>query len=113
MNATELATKMLEWELGRRALDALAEKIEAAVLEIGKTQTVGNARAAYSGGRKSYDYREAADGHRLANKATVGLFTTTIPATAKVDWRGICLHAGIEDIPFTQSEPKVTLKLLK
>jgi len=112
MDASVLAVKMLEWERLKRALDLLAERIQSAVLEIGKTQTVGNARASYSAGRKTYDYQEAADGHIHVGEATVSLFTTIIPQTESVDWRAICKHAGIEDIPFTQSEPKVTLKLL-
>ncbi len=112
MDARELALKLLEWEKLKLNLDALAAEIETAVLKIGKTQTVGNARASYSKGRRSYDYQEAADGHLHVSEATVSLFTTIIPQTEKVDWRGICKHAGIDDVPFVQSEPKVTLKLL-
>jgi len=112
MDAGELALKMLKWEKLQCAAYVLAAEIEHAVLDIGKTQTVGNVRASYSGGRKSYDYRAAADGHIHVSEATVSLFTTIIPQTKKVDWRGICDHAGIEDIPFMQSKPKVTLKLL-
>jgi len=113
MDATQLAQKMLDWETLTHAANALAEEIQAAVLEIGKTQTTGRVRASYSKGRKKYDYREAADGHIMVGEATVALFTTIVPQTEKVDWRGICLHTGIEDISFTQSEPKVTLKLLE
>jgi len=112
MDASELAVKLLQWEREKRSLDLLAEEIQSAVLEIGKTQTVGNARASYSAGRKNYDHQAAADGHKFVTEATVSLFTTIIPQTESVDWRAICKHAGIEEIPFTQSEPKVTLKLL-
>lgn len=112
MDATELAMKMLEWGKLQREASTLAEEIEAAVLEIGKTQTVGSVRASYSKGRKKYDYQEAADGHKFVSEATVSLFTTVIPQTESVDWRGICKHAGIEDIPFTRPEPKATLKML-
>ena len=112
MDTTELAQKMLEWERRTREADALAAEIRAAVLDLGKTQTVGHVRASYSAGRKSYNYQAAADGHPWVSMATVSLFTTTIPQTEKVDWAGICKHAGIEDMPFTQSEPSVTVKLL-
>ena len=113
MDATKLAMKMLEWGKLQQEASTLAAEIEAAVLEIGKTQTVGNVRASYSGGRKSYDYQAAADGHIHVSPATVSLFTTIIPETKSVNWNGICKHAGIEDIPFTQSAPRVTVKLLE
>jgi hypothetical protein len=111
MNPTELAHAMLEWETTQRKADELAETIKAAVLEIGKTQTVGNVRASYSAGRRTFDYREAADGHPMVSEVTIGLFTT-IPEP-RIDWAGICKHAGIEDIPFTQTAPSVSVKLLK
>jgi hypothetical protein len=109
MEASELASKMLEWERKKRELDALEDEIVQAVLAVGKTQTVGNVRATYSGGRKSYDYQAAADGHPMVSDATVELFTVV---TSRVDWKKICEHAGIDDVPFTQSEPSVTLKML-
>lgn len=112
MDATELAVKMLEWGKLQQEASTLAAEIEMAVLEIGKTQTVGNVRASYSKGRKRYNYQEAADGHTMVSEATLRLFTTIIPQTESVDWRGICKHAGVEDIPFTQSDPSVTVKLL-
>jgi len=114
MDATALAMQMLRWEQVQREADALAEEIRAAVLDIGYTHTVGNVRASYSAGRKSYDYRAAADGHKFVSEATVRLFTEFIPETTRVDWKGICQHAGIgqEEIPYTQSEPKVALTLL-
>ena len=113
MDATELAHKMLKWEQDKRSLNALADEIQAAVLELGKTVEVGYTRATYSKGRKSYNHHAAADGHKMVTEATVSLFTTVIPQTEKIDWRGICEHAGIEEIPFTQAKPKVTLKLLR
>ena len=59
VDVTELAHKMLEWQEAQARADLLKMDIEAAVLQIGKTQTVGNVRATYSAGRKSYDYTEA------------------------------------------------------
>jgi len=112
MDARLLAQKMLDWGKLQQEASTLAEEIRAAVLDIGKTQTVGNVRASYSRGRKSYDYQEAADGHIMVGEATVRLFTTIIPETKRVDWKSLCLHSGIEDIPFTQSEPSVKVKLL-
>ena len=60
MDSKELAKKMLEWqELEERKI-ALEAEIEQAVLEIGKTQTVGNCRATFSNPRKSYQSWEDA-----------------------------------------------------
>jgi hypothetical protein len=107
MNASELAQKMLEWEQIKRQLDTIGNEIEAAVLEIGKTQTVGNVRATFSNGRKTYDYQAAADGHPMVSDATKSLFSKTV-----IDWQAICQHVGIKKVPFTQGEPSVSIKLL-
>lgn len=112
MNASELAVEMLKWERLKKRLGTLTEQIQAAVLDTEVTQTVGNVRASYSRGRKKYDYQEAADGHKMVSKATIGLFTEFIPGTIRINWRNICKHVGIEDIPFTQAEPSVSVKLL-
>jgi hypothetical protein len=66
MNASELAQAMLLWEQKRRELDMLEAEIKAAVLAIGKTQTVGSVRASYSAGRKSY-FRSACLGLGIKN----------------------------------------------
>lgn len=106
MDATELAVKMLEWGELQQEASTLAAEIEMAVLEIGKTQTVGSVRASYSKGRKSYDYKTAA---RDVPPSLVRAHTTTIE---RVDWSGICKDEEITDIPFTQSAPSVAVKLL-
>lgn len=62
MNASELANLMLEYEQYQRHAHALRAKIEAAVLKIGKTQTVGNVRASYMAGRRTFDYEAAVKG---------------------------------------------------
>lgn len=112
MEASELAGKMLEWERKKRELDALEVKIAQAVLGVGETQTVGNVRATYNKGRKSYDYKEGASGHPMVSAATVKLFTRFIPAATRIEWKKICEHAGIDDVPFKQNAPSVKLKLL-
>jgi len=112
VNVSELAQKMLAWEKVRHELDALTQEIEAAVLEIGKTQTVGNVRATYSGGRRTFDYRAAAENHPMVSQATIALHTTVIPQTERIDWRAVCGHVGIDDVPYSQSPPSVTVKLL-
>ena len=105
MNATELATKMLEWETTQRAADALRAEIEAAVYALGKTQTVGNVRATFSAGRKTYDYRGA--WMVFANGAEPGADFEKVT----YDYRAACAANDLE-ARFTQSEPSVSVKLL-
>jgi hypothetical protein len=115
MTPSELASLMLDWEGMQKRADELRAKIVEEVLSVGKTQTVGNVRASYSSGRKNYDYAGSImamerDG-TLAPDA-LDPYTEIIPATTKVDFRAACVGLGIEDIPFTQSPPSVTLKLM-
>jgi hypothetical protein len=110
VDASELAKMMLQWEQARKRLDELEEAIRDSVLQMGETQTAGNVRATYSKGRKKYDYQTATDGHPMVSDATVGLFTK-VSTTTRIDWRGICKHAGIDDVPFTEGTPSVSIKL--
>lgn len=108
MNASELARKMLLWEELRVKLDAFAAEIEDAVLEIGKTQKVGNVSASYSGGRTTYNYQLAvaeAVGDGRVDKTALRPFEVT-----KLDYRAACKELEIE-ATFTKSDPKVTVKL--
>lgn len=73
-------------------------------MELGKTVDTGNVRASYSRGRVKYDYQQAII---AANPASLANFERLV-----VDYRAACKHFRIEDIPFTQSEPSVTVKLL-
>lgn len=113
VDMSQLATMMLEWERQQKRADALRTTIEATVMQIGKTHTVGNVRASYSGGRKTYNYQEAGDAHLKVTGEMIRLYTTRPPPVT--DWRKVCEHVGVErsDIPFTQSPPSVTVKLLK
>ena len=107
IDLSALALDLLRWEKKRRELDELEAAIRDTVLQLGKSQTVGNVRASFSGGRKTYDYKAAADGHPMVNDATLEQFTTP-----KVDWRGICKHAGIDEVPvLRETPPRVSLKL--
>ncbi|MBU0493507.1 MAG: hypothetical protein KKA73_18390 [Chloroflexi bacterium] len=104
LNMSELALKMLEWEAKRRELDALTAEIQAAVKTIGRTQTVGNVRASYSKGRRTFDYQRAG---QVASEVIIAACTTP-----RVDWRQVCQMADITDVPFALSAPSVTVKLL-
>ena len=79
-------------------------------MELEATQTVGNVKATYRKPRKTYDYKTAADGHSQVNDATIEGYTKMVKP--RIDWRGICNHVGIDNIPFTESNPGVTVKLI-
>lgn len=106
MNATELATRMLEWETTQRAADALRKEIEAAVLERGKTQTVGNVRATFSAGRKTYDYETPITSLENWQVRCEGFMQVSW------DYKAACAAFGIDAPVKSQSEPSVSLKLL-
>ena len=111
MDASQLATKMLEWEQHRRELDTLESEIKDAVLKMGKTQTVGNVRASYSKGRSAYDYEtaitEAEDRGEVAPEA-FGPFTTF-----QINYRAMCQELKIDAPIKSQSAPSVSIKLLE
>lgn len=138
MNATELATKMLEWETTQRVADALRAEIEEAVKEIGKTQTVGNVRATFSAGRRTFDYG-AAVGNAIETGAlnisdvapyeseSVDYFAVVenavsagiLPgeyvsqyATTNIDFAAACKGLGLEALVSDQKPASVTVKLL-
>ena len=109
MDSKTLTMKMLEWgELTEKAND-LAAEIEAAVLEEGKTQTVGNVRASYSNGRKTYGYQEAAEALGM-HQEVLTAYTKTV---VSVDWRKAWQDYGEGDPPvISESPPSVTVKLI-
>ncbi len=133
MNASELAKKMLEWELKYRELDVIEQQINSTVLEIGKTQTVGNVRATYSKGRKKYDYENPGitapqeiinkhshseieiDWMEVAKEAD---YTTEMREnhTKKIiftKWAKVCKEAKIDPLVLEEGEPSVKVKLLE
>ena len=131
MNASELAIKMLQWEEMKRKLDELEDELKEAVLELGKTQTVGSVRATYSKGRSTYDYETP--GNQASQKIVAQHSHTELEidwmAVAKeaqyttehrekhteviriTDWRKVCKAAEIDPLVVKQGEPKVKVKL--
>lgn len=107
IDLSEIARLMLKWERAKQYLDELEEAIKDSVLQVGETQTTGNVKATYSGGRKTYDYRAAAK----ATPPETELVEAHTKVTENVDWRSLCKAAGITDVPFTRSPPSVTVKL--
>jgi len=105
VDASHLAGLMLEWEGKRKELDALEAEIRAAVLALGKTQTVGNVRASYTAGRKTYDYEAAVRGAAIPEDEWV--------TEVKVDWKATADAAQLVAPVKSQSEPSVTIKVLE
>jgi hypothetical protein len=138
MDNSQLAALMLEWEAAQRKADGLAEQIKSAVRAIGKTQVVGNVRATFSAGRRTFDYRAAVDNaeaagllepgslapwesneidYRVATESAInaGLLEPgylTPFTSVNIDYtaaaKGLSLDAPVK----SQSEPSVTVKLL-
>lgn len=105
MDATQLAKAMLEYQELATKLALLGDAIKETVMKVGKTQTVGSLTASYSGGRKTYNYEVACNN----NKVNTDPYRT-VKEVETIDYRSACKDLGL-DVPFTQSEPSVTLKL--
>lgn len=107
MEPNELARRMLEWQEAQAHADLLKMEIEAAVLELGKTQTVGSVRATYNNGKKVYNYEAA---------WKVGGYGTGVDIEkyqrVTYDYKSACIDAGIQDVQFEQGAPSVSLKVM-
>jgi len=110
MDVRELAEKMLQWGELKQKLDLLEAEISTEVLRREKTQTVGDVRASYSKGRRSYNYEAACKGRDLKDSDLEPYVIRCI------DWRRVAtehLNLSKDELPFTASAPRVTLKLVK
>jgi hypothetical protein len=109
MDPSRLAHLMLDWEDAQQYADKLRSQIEEQIELLGESVTVGNVRARYSRGRKSYDYEAAC---KDATPEQVEKYTKI---RKSVTWRDLALY-GLEldqdSIPFSQSDPSVSVKLL-
>ena len=110
MTQRELAEKMLTWGDLQAQANALAAEIQAAVLDVGKTQTVGTVRVTYSQPRKGYDYKTFAVVHP---PAVVKPYTETVTTTS-IDWRSLYTDVDIyyPGVVPENATPSVTIKLL-
>ena len=114
LNASKLATAMLEWEVAQRENDALKAKIEAAVHALAKTQTVGNVTCKFRRGNTSRDWEGSG---KVADPEIIEKHSTTIPAVytpehTKTDWKKVCVDAKIEATITSVGENTATLQLL-
>ena len=106
MDPSALAELMLKWERVRRMADEYEQAIKDAVLQMGKSQTVGNVVARHSKGRRSFDYETPG---QAAPPDVIKAHTETIVRT---DWGAVCKAAEIEPVVTGESGPSVSLKLV-
>jgi len=109
MDKSTLANMMLEWEKLNAKITEIENAIKDSVLQLGETQVAGNVRATYSGGRKTYNYKEVGSD---ADTVLVDKYTETKTVTS-TDWKKLVTEGmGISQdiIPFTQTAPSVTIK---
>ena len=106
MDITTLTTKIIEWRTLRMQLDVLEAEIKEAVVAAGKTQKIGDVKASYSKGRKTYDYEAACKG---LPPEVLKPYTEIIPPQFKVDYTALCKGEGIEAPVKSQGTPSVKL----
>lgn len=117
IDLSNLAQQMLNWEKKRRELDELEEAIRDTVLQLQKTQTVGNVRATYSKPRNSYDY-EGPVQQRMETGEEIDqeLYFTVLEHTSTrtvTDWRAVCKALRVEpDVTPGEGPGSVSIKLL-
>lgn len=100
-----LARLMLLWEEKKRQLDEIEAGIRDSVLQLKRTQTVGNVRATYNNPRSSYDYETPG---KRAPKGIITIHSKTV-----IDWRAVCKAAEIDPIVKPGTGPgSVSIKLL-
>lgn len=102
----------MEFERLTMETRAVTDELQALVMEEGKTQTVGNVRATYSAGRKTYHYEAGfyARYHQGGMPPSVQALMEE-HKKCTYDFRELCRKLEI-DAPYKQSPPTVTVKLL-
>ena len=94
-----------EYAEAKDRLEQLETQIKEYVTESGNSVSHGRVQAKYSTGRKTYQYEKVGKG---ANEDIIKACTTP-----KVDWKTVCKLADIEEIPFSQAKPTVSIKVEK
>lgn len=107
--AMTLAQKLHQWGELKRQLDSLEADIQAEVLELKQSQSVGDVVATYTIGRGSYNYEE------IVRK--VGASKVIIESHSKyvTDWKAVCeeiyIPPEVKAEYYTPGTPSVRLKL--
>jgi len=110
----QLAMWMLAWETRYGRLMDIQGKIEQAILELEDTVVTGNVIAKYNKGRKSYKYQDAFEA-LLAETNDRDTLLSVVEANTvmkpSISWKPVCQELDIKDIPVTQGEPSVSVRL--
>jgi len=118
LNKRDLALLLLQWEDEYEALAHTEDRIKRQVKLLGETVVAGYVQAKYNPGRKTYNYKVAAeprfynDDEEVVNAAIeVREAHTTQRISESVAWKKVCEDLGIKDIPCNQSDPSVKVTL--
>jgi len=106
MDAKELERMMAVWKRQKEQLDLLETTITAEILKREKSFEVEGVKAAFRKGARKFDYAFISD------KAEPALVEKHTKVVEKTDWAKVCKELKITDIPFTQADPTVSLKLI-
>lgn len=105
MKKRELAEKLLELGDLMRQVEKLQAELEPVILELGKTQVVGDVRATYSKGRGKTDYQKAVEDSKI---------DPTGFEKVAYDYKKCCEYYLIDtEKYYTPGEPTVCFKLEK
>lgn len=106
MDANEVAKLMLDWGDLKDKMDAIEKQVSDYILaqETPKTIVVGRIRATYSQGRRTFDYPAAC---KDVPPEVIEKHTRIEEVT---DWPEIAREFDLK-VPYTQADPKVTLKI--
>ena len=108
MNKSELAEKLLEWEIKKRELDQLEDIIAHEVMILEESFTVGDITAKLNSGRRSFDYES---GGKNVSKDIIEKNTKVeTKIETKIDWKAICKEGEVI-VPFTTGNPSVTISI--
>lgn len=99
-----LQEKLERYRLLRMDADELEAEIRKEVAEMASTVEIDGIKATYSEGRKTYKYEDAGKAH--ADEHIICKHTKPV-----TDWRAVCKDAGLINVPFTQGEPSVSIKI--
>lgn len=115
MNANDLAKLMIYYGELSEKLAEMEKMIQKAVLEMGKTQTVGNVRATYSNPRKTYQSWEDAVLDAEPEGFDPMNYMELIPAQTVINWQKAAEELKIERKSWVPegAQPSVTIKIIE
>ncbi len=109
MTAPELKKMMSSWKSQKEQLDLLETTIKTEVLKRESTFETDDATATFRKGTRKFNY----ECDTVVMSAPLQLVEVHTKVVSKIDWKAICSTLKIKDIPFTQSDPTVSLKVKK